>query len=452
MQRIIESIKKNNLINSGDVIGIAVSGGKDSMALLHYLSGIQEELDFELVAVTVDHCIREESASDAMFVMDYCKENGIRSYKFRVDAKKVASDNKLTLEEGARIARYNIFKGLERKGVVDKMVLAHHLSDQTESILMHIFRGSQIKGAKGMDYIRDNYYIRPMLDVDRETIDNYILENDIPYVEDKTNNDDSYTRNYLRNVVLPLIRKQWPNLDQAVSNFGKACKEDDEYINSLVMFDCLAVDGKVAQIPLSCFMYSNSIVSRLILKAIDKISTTVDIERKHIDLIINLSKLKNGSKIDLPNKLTAIKEYEYISIIAKDDIVREGEWDFKVGKIDVNGFGRISIRRIKRDEFLNEIGKFGNNGFKNLYFDFKKVPKDAVWRFKQENDNFVKFGGGSKKLKSYLIDKKIPKRIRDNMPVLASGNEIYIIPGIEISDIIKIDEDTKQICRCEIKK
>ena len=452
MQRIIESIKQNKLINPGDVIGIAVSGGKDSMALLHYLSGLQDTLDFELVAVTIDHSIREESSSDAMFVMDYCKEHNIRAYKFKVDAKKVASDNKLTLEEGARIARYNIFKGLERKGVVDRMVLAHHLTDQTESILMHIFRGSQIKGAKGMDYIRDNYYIRPMLDVDRQTIDKYILDNDIPYVEDKTNNDDTYARNYLRNVVLPLIRKQWPNLDQAVSNFGKACKEDDEYINSMVMFDCIAVDGQVAQIPLSCFMYNNSIVSRLIFKAIEKISTTVDIERKHIELIINLSKLKNGSKIDLPNRLTAIKEYEYISIISKDEVIRQEAWDFKVGKIDVNNFGRISVRRIQKEEFLDEIGKFGGHGFKNLYFDFKKVPKDAIWRYKQENDTFTKFGGGSKKLKSYLIDKKVPKRIRDDMPVLVSGNEVYIIPGIEISDKIKIDEDTKQICRCEIKK
>ena len=211
MLNILETIRKNNLVKSGDIIGVGCSGGSDSIALLHALSKLQRELDIEVVAISIDHSIRENSALDVQFVKEKASEFGIRFYKFKVDAPKIAKEKGVSLETGAREARYGVFRALIRKGLVDKIALAHHKSDQAETILMHIFRGSGSAGALGMPYISENVFIRPMLDFSKEDILEYCNENHLDFVEDYTNQDNSYNRNFVRNVVLKEIASRWPN-------------------------------------------------------------------------------------------------------------------------------------------------------------------------------------------------------------------------------------------------
>ena len=256
MENIERTIEQDTLISRGDIIGVGLSGGKDSMALFHYLLGLQEKYDFELVAIHVDHSIRENSGDDARFVMDYCKSLGVRAYKFRVDANKLAKDKNLSIELAAREARYGVFDACIQKGVVDKIALAHHMSDQAETILMRILRGTGIGGAKGMEESRDGVYIRPMLNTTREAIDAYIDKNGIEYVEDQTNFDNDYARNYLRNEIMPRLKKFWPQAVNSLVSFGKICKEDDEYINSQVYFDALIFD-KIPSLTFESLLYKN---------------------------------------------------------------------------------------------------------------------------------------------------------------------------------------------------
>ena len=267
MDNIKELIEKYKLISSGDVIGVAVSGGEDSMALLHYLKQIEYDLDCEVVAIHVDHCIRDNSSEDADFVVSHCKENGIRVYKFRVDAVKIANDKGISIEMGAREARYGVFDALIQKGVVSKIALAHHRSDQAETILMHLFRGSGLAGMKGMEAMRDGIYIRPMLNTEKQAIRNYNFANDIPYVEDETNKDDTYQRNFIRNRIIPQISKVWPNAVQSIINFSKDCVEADNYIQSQLYMDALLVEDKSVKIPASYFLYQQALVSRMVFKA-----------------------------------------------------------------------------------------------------------------------------------------------------------------------------------------
>ena len=187
MENIKRLIIENNLIKEGEVIGVGVSGGKDSMALLHYLNNLSRELDFEVVAITIDHGIRENGASDALFVMDYCRKNRIRAYKFRIDSYAISKEKSISLESAAREGRFGVFETMLNKNIVDKIALAHHLSDQAETVLMHLLRGSGITGLKGMSLVRDGVYIRPMLETNEKAIWQYICENDIPIVEDETN-------------------------------------------------------------------------------------------------------------------------------------------------------------------------------------------------------------------------------------------------------------------------
>ena len=244
MDNIEQIISAKKLIKKNETIGIGVSGGMDSMALLNVLYNLQEKLDFELVAITVDHCLREASANDAFFVMKYCKEKGIRLNKFKIDVEKLAKENGKSLETMAREARYGVFKSCIEKGIVDKIALAHHMEDQAETVLLHILRGSGVAGAGGMDFVSEGVYIRPMLKTSKEEIKKYINFYDIPYVQDETNFNSEFSRNYIRNEIMPLIEKRWPNAVFALNNFANICKEDDDYINSQIYDDAIFVESK----------------------------------------------------------------------------------------------------------------------------------------------------------------------------------------------------------------
>ena len=416
MQSLNEFIEKNKLFQKGETIGIGCSGGSDSMALLHYLALNQKRFDIEVVAIHINHKIRDNSFSDLQFVKEKASELGVRFYSFDVDVPKLASEKGQSTETAARDARYNIFRTLVKKGIVNKIALAHHKSDQAETILMHIFRGSGLSGAKGMEKESEGMFVRPLLDTSKEEILDYLSKNELSFVEDCTNVDTSYNRNYVRHVIMKDIISRWPNAIESIVNFGKAVSEDDEFISSQVYEDAVIFEDKIAKIPLSYFVYSPSIISRIIFKAFKGIGINKDIERKHLELILKLASVgENGKKINLPFEAVAIKEYDYLTIISKQKPQIDFNAKFGSGELKVPNFGKICVKRVKKGEICEE----------GLKIDYKKLPKDAAWRFRKEGDSFTKFGGGTKKLKSYFIDKKVPARLRDYIPVLGGGFFVF---------------------------
>lgn len=437
-----EFIKQNKLFKSGDIVGVGCSGGSDSIALLHYLAMNQEKFDIEVVAIHVDHGIRENSYIDADFVRDKAREFGVRYYKFRVDAPKVAKEKGISTETAAREVRYGVFKSLVQKGVVDKIALAHHVSDQAETILMHIFRGSGTAGARGMSAVSEGIYVRPMLNTTKEEILDYLNQNRLDYVDDETNVDTSYNRNFVRHVIMKDIKSRWPNAEQAIVNFAKAVKEDDDYIQKQVYADAIMQEEKLVKIPTSYFIFDDALVSRIIFKAVRMLGINQDVEKKHIDAIKQLAvKGENGKRVFLPFEAIAVREYDYITIYDRRREEVKFEEPLKSGEFEVPGYGKMIVKRVK--DFTLKEGQ--------ILLDYRKVPKDAVWRFRQDGDVFTKFGGGTKKLKSFMIDKKIPSRIRDYIPVLALGNEVFAVAGYEISEKVKV-EDVPTAYMVELKK
>lgn len=432
MQSILNTIKNDKLIQRGDVIGVALSGGSDSMALLHYLNSIKDNLGISLVALHVDHSIRVNSANDADFVTKYCKNNGIRLFKTKIDVPSHAKQKSIGLEQSARECRYDFFGAALDKGIVDKIALAHHSLDQAETILMHILRGSGLSGAVGMTTKRGKF-IRPMLNTTKQEILAYLNQNSIEYVTDETNLDSDYNRNFIRNEVFPLLKQRYPHLEQSLVGFGKNCKEDLEYIHSQIPLDGLIKEDHSIKIPLSYFINQPSIINRIIFTALEEINITTDIERKHVEMIKELASAENGNRIDLPNQLIASKEYEYITLSTRYTKMDRKEKVFKAGKFEFPDFGLITIK--KTTDF--------NHTHANHLIDANKLPKGCTWRYRKDGDVFAKFGSGKKKLKSYFIDKKVPSRLRDNIPLLACGDEILVVLGMEISELVKIDKNTK---------
>ena len=423
----------SNLVDNNDKIAVALSGGSDSMALLHYLWSIKAKFNIQVLAINVEHGIRgAESISDSEFCKNYCEKYSIPFLSYSVDSINYALENKLSIEQSARILRYNCFYDAITSGKCNKIATAHHLSDNAESILFNLLRGTGLKGAIGIEQTHLNKIIRPLLHTTKSEINDYIAKNHIPFVVDGTNFDDNYTRNNLRLNVIPKIKEIFPEFEESLQRFSLILGEDLRYLEKKAKESLILLPDK-AIIPLP---QDNAILSRQVILSLNHLGVEKDWEKAHVDACIGLKDLNNGDKISLPKNLTAIKEYDKLVLFRAKECKIE-TLEFNVGEFN----------------FLDEkicIKKAINPDLKNgLFADLDKIPEGAVIRTKQNGDIFTKFNGGTKSLADYLTDKKIPRRIRDSLPLLCLDNRVLAIFGIAISDNIKVDENTVNIIEFE---
>jgi len=434
LDSVIDFIIEHQLIHEGDRVGVGVSGGADSMGLLSFLHSISEQAGFSIVAVHVNHNLRKTAKRDARFVANFCRDNKIQYIGMTADVSAFATQNKLGIEAAARIKRYEAFEAAIKRAKLTKFATAHHQGDQAETILMHIFRGSGIGGASGMSPSR-GVYIRPFLETPKPEIVAHNYRMQVPNIEDETNADNAFRRNFLRNEIMPALQREWRNVEKNIVDFGKNCQTDDTYLNGLVDTRVFQLADNVVRIPLNMFTYPTAIASRVILAGLEKLGVRTDIEKKHIELVIALARTgENGSRADLPGPLYAVREYEYLALVRKQTAASMKIYSFKIGKTHFNDYGTISVS--KTFKYKDAIAR----GL--LVIDVDKLPRSAKWRTRKEGDVFTKFGGGTKPLANYMIDKKIPNRLRDKTPVLAQGNEVFAIAGIEVSNKVRADANT----------
>ena len=310
IEKVIETIKKYNLIEDGDKIILAVSGGPDSISMLDILYKIQqnEKINFKIVVAHVNHMIREEAMEDAIYVKNFCKKRNIEFYLKSIDVKKIANNNKIGTEEAGRKERYKFFDELAKKINANKIAIAHNKNDNVETVFMHILRGTGINGLKGIDPKR-GMYIRPLIECERREIEEYCEENNLEPRIDKTNFENIYTRNKIRNVVIPYVQKEFnQNIIQTIDRLSKLVIEEEEYMdkqvkkvfNDLLLFE----DEKEIQIDLKKFNNLEKVIkSRLILYTITRIfGSSEGIEKIHIEDIIKLCSNNIGNKFLTPNK------------------------------------------------------------------------------------------------------------------------------------------------------
>ena len=419
----------SNYFKPNQTVAVALSGGGDSMALLYYMLTESKKFPFNVVAINVEHGIRgENSVRDTEFVKKFCADNGVNLFCYSVDSLTYASENKLSIEQAARKLRYDCFFDALDKGLCDKVATAHHLSDLTESVLINVFRGTGIKGVVGIKDYGDKI-IRPFINVKKQDIDNYLKENDIPFVTDETNLLDDYTRNRVRHLVVPEIKKIFPEVEKSVARFAEIAALEDDFMDQVALSAItITNDGAKIRLPLH-----PAILSRAAIMAMKELGLKKDWEKAHVDMIINLATLNNGAKVNLKNGIMAAKEYDVLTFYRHSDLINE-EIPFSVGKFNL-GEKAFTIEKVKMPLDLK-------SGF---YADLNKIPKSAVIRFKKDGDLFTKFGGGTKPLGEYFTDLKIPLRARDYIPVIADKNDVLAIVGVAVSQKIKVDKTTFDI-------
>lgn len=308
--KILETIKKYNLITSGDTILVAVSGGPDSMCLLDNLLKLKDVLEVkEIVVAHLNHMIRQEAKEETEYVEEYCNKNNIRCFVKYEDIIKEAKEQKIGTEEAGRKARYDFFEQIASKTNADKIAIAHNKNDNVETVFMHMLRGSGISGLTGIKPYREGKYIRPLIKCSRDEIEEYCTKEKLNPKYDKTNNDNTYTRNRIRNELIPYIKKEFnPNIIETIDRLSELILDEENYMQEITVenYNLILENENKDEIVFNLKKFNllkDIIKSRIILYTVKRLfGTSKGIEKIHIDDIIKLCENNIGNKYTMPNK------------------------------------------------------------------------------------------------------------------------------------------------------
>lgn len=433
-----EQFIDDKFIEKTDRIAVGVSGGADSMLLLWSMIDKQKQLGFYFEVINVNHKLRgREGDADSLFVENFCKKRKIPYKIIEIDVKKLKKDKKMTLEESARVARYEVFHKVMKEDKLNKLFLAHHKNDQAETILMHIFRGSGLAGAVGIK--NTDLIFRPLLGLTKSEILKIAKEHSIEFVEDKTNNENDFSRNYIRNIILPEVEKVYPGAVKNISEFGKKCEEIQDFVLSFVDEKLIEKQKNEVVLKQEIFSQKPFIVAEYLKRAFSFIGVFSDIETKHFKLIAELSGSEVNKEISLPHLVFAKKTYAGVKIFKKNKKDESLSFEFvKDGEILFGEHFKIKTKLVSKDEVVYGEG---------LYVDVNKISTDAIWRTRKIGDRFSKIGTGSKKLNDYFTNSKIDFELRDKLPILVAGESVLVIANDDVSENVKIDGKTDEIVK-----
>ncbi len=313
IEKVLNTIKKYRLIENGDRIVLGVSGGPDSICMLNILNDIRNDknlhMNFDIIVAHVNHLIREEAKEDEIFVKNFCERINVEFYSKSIDVQKIANNSKIGTEEAGRNARYDFFDEILQKTSSNKIAIAHNKNDKVETMIMNVLRGSGISGLKGIEPIKENKYIRPLIECERFEIEQYCEDNNIDARIDRTNFENIYTRNKIRNVIIPYIKREFnPNVIQTMDRLSELVKEEDDYLNKLVIekYKKLIIEEQPKQFIMNLKDFNKEekvIKSRLLLYTISRLlGSTKGIEKIHIEDVIKLCEKNIGNKYLTPNK------------------------------------------------------------------------------------------------------------------------------------------------------
>lgn len=418
-----ETIKTNNLIEKNDTILMGVSGGADSVYLFFGLLSLKEKYNLNLKCAHINHGIRESAKRDELYVKSLCDKYDVEFNLLSTNMNEYALKEKLSKEEAGRKLRYDFFNKIATSKA--KIALAHNFDDNMETILFRIIRGTGISGLRGIPYKRDNI-IRPLLDTKRQTIEEELKKLGIPWMLDETNLTNDYSRNMLRNELIPFVEK----------NFNTSFKESLNRLrlNSTEIYDFISKETKAYTnknylevekvIDLDQGLL-NEVIRTFILRNKNNLNS---IDRNHIEAFINLMKSENGKSINLQG----INLYKHDDkIFAQGKTIDRNESSLNLGE-NFTDFGKF------------ELSKDKLNGEHVIVIDYESINGNLKVTKRESGDRFNPIGlKGSKKLKDFFNDIKISPFLRNEIPIIRDEKDIVWVVPYRMSENNKIKEDTK---------
>ncbi len=438
LDKIRAAIKKYNMLSYGDSVVIGVSGGADSVCLTDVLNSLKEEYNLDITLVHINHNIRgEEAQRDEDFVICLGERYGNKVRVFSYQVEEMAKNEGLTVEEMGRKLRYKAFYSVA--GEKGKIAVAHNLNDNCETMLMRFFRGTGIKGLGGISASRDRI-IRPLINTDRTEIESYCKEKGLEFCTDSTNNIEEYTRNKIRLNIIPMIKREFnENIAVTMARTAELMADEDSFMESLAKNAYKECEIEPKRIDIDRLLTYDKVIQRRIVRIgfIDYSADLHDVSYDHVESVLSLCNKESGRIIELPNGLRASREHNTI-LFSKEENKETFCYTIKIGeKYTFNDIGvGILISKEKND---------GNE--KNLYtisLDYDKINTEPVLRGRKSGDK-ISLYGGTKTIKKLFIDEKVPLSKRDNIPLLALGNDIIWIKDMKTSSYFKASEDSKNI-------
>lgn len=457
IDKILKTVEDNHMIKCHDGIIVALSGGPDSMSLLHALITLKDRFNLRLYAAHVNHMLRgEDSDKDEEGCREFCKDYDIEFFSKSINIDIMAQEKNISHEMAGREARYEFFMELKNKLGADKIALAHNVNDQAETILMRLMRGTGLEGLVGIKAVRDHIYIRPLINVSRKEIEEYCEENSLPIRIDKTNFENIYSRNKIRLELIPYIEEHFnKDIISTLNRMSTLVKIDEDYISkSALKFFRKYCDIKADRVIIykDAFNLHEAILSRIIRKALSNIKGDMyNLENVHIDNVISIQNGDTGKFTKIPKGIIAKNVYGNIEIVKENadcSELKDINIELKIGENYIEELKlKICIKVTDND---SELRLKCNN---TKYFSFDNKFSSIKLRFRKNGDKFTPLGmNGNRKLKDVFMDMKIPREERERIPLLCFDEEISWIIGYRISDKFKIHQHTRKILQVTIER
>ncbi len=449
-------ILENRLIEKRSKILVGFSGGPDSTALLLALLMIKDSLDLSILVAHVNYNLRgKDSQADEAFVRDFCFSHNLYLV---INQVEIASDT--NIEATARDIRMNYFYSLLKDYKLDAIALGHNYSDNAETVMMNLIRGAGITGLRGI-LPRYKQIIHPLLSFTREEICNFLLTENVPWRDDKSNFESTFTRNKIRNKLFPWIEE---NLNPAVVDkmvsLSAMMIETEDFIEDYLertfkRFIAKQSDDKII-LSLKSLLHTKKIIRYYIFKKCLFLlrGKDSDIYQNNILEIENILTAEGSKMLNLPNKVYVIKEYDYLIFTKKNPLSnKENVPDAKTlesirPRLSFGKY-RIKMKRIKKLPPDKALIKNHNL----VFLDYDKINFPITIRNRDNGDRFIPLGlKGFKKLKDFFIDEKVSKFDRDKIPIFTDSDKIIWIGGMRIDDRVAITDNTTSILRIELEK
>lgn len=449
-ERINSYIEKNSLIPQGETIIVGFSGGPDSLCLAHVLARLSQRNGWKLILAHFDHCLRGDASSeDARFCRAWAKTNNLDIYVLKQDVEAEARRNGESTELAARKCRYAFFKHIQDETGASRIALGHHRDDQAETVLMRLIRGTGTDGLAGIRAIRPDGVVRPLLGQSRQAIMAYCDSHGLSPRMDLTNQETLYTRNLLRLEVLPLLSERFnPRIAEALCRTAEIAGEDSDCLNAIAaealesmgMWTTAGLELPLKQLGAT----APAIMKRMLRQGVRRLTgTSENLEAEHLDQIMKLmAQAKTGKRMVFCGTLFAVG-YGTLILSKNNDSAPEPEAEIPVteGTVEVFG-GRLTLRTIQRSEW--QPG--GVVDPCRAVIDGNSLVGALIVRKRNIGDRMIPLGMDvGKKLKEIMIDKKIPRALRDSVPVICDSEKIIWVAGIQMDQRVRVTPESENL-------
>jgi tRNA(Ile)-lysidine synthase len=471
-----ETIARFDMIHSGESVLLGVSGGPDSLALLHLIKELAPEFYLKLGVAHLNHGLRKEADAEAVFVTSICREMGVTCHVVKEDVNRHRRRHKVSAEEAGRQVRYTFYRSVAAQHGYDKIALGHHAGDNAELVLMFLLRGSGSGGFSGIPPVRDGMIIRPLIRLSRRDITDYLEAAEVRYMTDRSNQDNRHLRNRIRNDLIPLLQQSYnPRIIPALNRSADILRDEDHWMaamtdshfsEALVSFgkgECRLSVERMTSLPVGARR-------RVIRKAVAEVKGDLRrISFDHVEAVLRLIESHRPQHaVALPDGLSFRKSGDSLSLSetrrqadgrpAAFGRIRRATYHYRVNRpqsplhapviVDLDEIGwRMTFAVVES----GAVGTVHKTGQTVAFFDMDSLVFPLELRNVQPGDRFTPYGcQGAQKVKKYFVDHKVSLGLRWECPVLISNGRIAWLAGHQIADACKVTPDTRWVLRAEL--